>query len=278
MEFFNPIEWFKKFIAELVSEFGNMAFDLLGDFMLKPTDFTKYPRVEILYDFSFALASSLAIVFMGFALIKNMTQNAAGNESRSLTEIIMKGVMSFILAASAPWILDKILVGLNNAGVQYFLDKGLSFETFNKFVTHDIVSGSIAIALMIAVIIILLVIMSFQYIIRLGEYICLLAFSPIAAISVIGEDTELWSVWWRESISVVFTQLFQVALLWFALDSIGAAKELKDYLFSAGILFMIVKGPKWLRQFLYSSGSGRTAVGMAGGASKYAMYKFMMKR
>ncbi|MDF9763790.1 hypothetical protein OKW24_005686 [Peribacillus simplex] len=72
--FKSPIEWLKELIAELVKDFANMAFDWLEIFMLKPTDFTKYPKIDILYDFVFALASSLCIVFVAWAIIGIMFQ------------------------------------------------------------------------------------------------------------------------------------------------------------------------------------------------------------
>jgi hypothetical protein len=51
-------------------------------------------------------------------------------------------------------------------------------------------------------------------------------------------------------------------------------KHLEDYLFAIALMVVILKGPKYIRQFIYSSGAGKTAVGMAGGASKMAIYKY----
>ncbi|USK77775.1 hypothetical protein [Peribacillus frigoritolerans] len=105
--FKSPIEWLKELIAELVKDFANMAFDWLEIFMLKPTDFTKYPKIDILYDFVFALASSLCIVFVAWAIIGIMFNQLAGVQSRGLAEVVFKAVLAFILSASAPWLLEK---------------------------------------------------------------------------------------------------------------------------------------------------------------------------
>ena len=271
--FKSPIEWLKELIAELVKDFANMAFDWLEIFMLKPTDFTKYPKIDILYDFVFALASSLCIVFVAWAIIGIMFNQLAGVQSRGLAEVVFKAVLAFILSASAPWLLEKVLLRLNNSIVKYFLDEGLDTKMLEKFVTIPQTAG-MALSLATLTIVILFVLLGLQYIQRLGEYIVLLVTSPIAAHSIISENMDIWSIWWRESISVIFSQAFQVSLLWLILNLLTGTEKLQDYMMAIGLMVVLLKGPKYIRQFLYSSGSGKTAVGMAGGASKMVIYKF----
>ena len=271
--FKSPIEWLKELIQELVSDFANMAFDWLSLFMLKPTDFSDYPKIGTLYDFVFALASSLCIVFVAWAIIGIMFNQMAGVQSRGLAEVIFKAILAFVLSASAPWILENVLLKLNNAIVQYFLDEGLDTKTLEKFATIP-QSAGIALSLAVLTIVILFVLLALQYIQRLGEYIVLLVTSPIAAHSIISENMDIWSVWWRESVSVIFSQAFQVALLWLILNLLTGTEKLSDYIMAIGLMVVLLKGPKYIRQFLYSSGSGRAAIGAAGGASKMVVYKY----
>lgn len=271
--FKSPIEWLKEMIQELVNDFANMAFDWLELFMLKPTDFSKYPKINTLYEFVFSLAASLCIVFVAWSLLNIMFNHLAGVQSRSIAEVMTKAIMSFILAASAPWLLKEVLLRLNNAIVKYFLDQGLDTSALQEFATIPNTTG-LAIFLMAFVIVILFVLLAMQYIQRLGEYIVLLVTSPIAAQSIVTENFEIFSVWWREAISVIFSQAFQVSLLWLILNLFTGTQKLEDYLFAIGLMIILLKGPKYIRQFLYSSGAGKTAIGMAGGASKMAIYKY----
>ncbi|USK72630.1 conjugal transfer protein TrbL family protein [Peribacillus asahii] len=271
--FKSPIEWLKEMISELVKDFANMAFDWIGLFMLKPTDFSKYPFVNTAYDFVFSLASSLCIVFVAWSLLNVMLNHLAGVQSRSVAEVVTKTIFAFVLSAAAPWLLDNVLLKLNNAIVSYFLDKGLNTKALEKLVMFP-GTTSLSIVLAVAVIVVLFTLLSLQYIQRLGEYIVLLVTSPIAAYSLITENFEIWSVWWREAISVIFSQAFQVALLWMIINMLTGTEKLSDYFMAIGLMVVLLKGPKYIRQFLYSSGAGKMAVGMAGGASKMAVYKY----
>lgn len=275
--FKSPIEWLKEMIAELVEEYANMAFKWLEIFMLKPTDFSDYPNVDVLYKFVFSLSVSLSLVFLAFAFIKLLGNLLADTQSRSITEILAKSITGFILAASAPWLLENVLVKLNNVIVSYFLDKGLDMSNLKSYVKLG-GDPSLAIILISAFIVVLFVILAFQYIKRLGEFIVLVATSPIAAHSIVTDEFDIWSIWWRESVSVVFSQAFQVSLLWVFLNQLGSGKKLEDFMIAAGLMLVIITGPKYLRQMLYSSGAGRTTVGVVGGASKMAMYKYAAKK
>lgn len=271
--FKSPIEYLKEFIQDLIKDFANMAFDWIGMFMLKPTDFSKYPKIDVLYDFVSQLASSLCIVFVAWSLLMAMINHMANIQSRSVIEIVCRGMFAFVLSASAPWFLDSVLLKLNNAIVKYFLDKGLDTKTLEKFIVMKD-TAAMSLILMAAVIVVLFVLLGMQYIQRLGEYIVLLVTSPIAAHSVITENFDIWGVWWRESVSVIFSQAFQVALLWLVLNLLTGTEKLSDYMFAIALMVIILKGPKYIRQFLYSSGSGKTLVGAVGSTSKMAVYKF----
>lgn len=271
------IEGLKSIINDLVHDFANMAFDWLSMFMLTPTDFSKYPKVDVVYTFVFTLASSLCIVFVAYQLLGIMFNHLAGVKSRSISEVIFKTVLAFVLSASAPWLLENVLVRLNNAIVQYFLDTGLDTSTLEDFFTFP-PSAGLSIFVAAAIICVLFVILGLQYIQRIGEFIVILISSPLAAFSVINENYDIWSIWWREAISVIFTQSFQVALLWIILNQITDTQKLSDYMLSIGLMVVLLKGPKYLRQFLYSSGAGKVAVGMAGGSSKMAIYKYAASR
>lgn len=272
--FKSPIEWLKEAIQELIHDFANVAFDWISIFMLSPTDFSKYNKIGILYDFVFSFATSLCVVFVSWGIISSIFSAAAGVESRGLAEIFWKAFLSFALAASAPWIITEVLLAMNNQAVQYFLDRGLDTKALETFA---ILPGTSSLTMFLAALAIvgLFLLLAMQYIQRLGEYIVLVATSPIAAQSIVTEEFNVWPVWWREIISVIFSQAFQVALLWLVLNLLTGTDELEDYLYAIGLMVVILKGPRYLRQFFYSTGAGRTLVGMAGGAGKMTMYKYM---
>jgi hypothetical protein len=202
--FKSPIEYLKEMIQELVHDFANMAFDWIAIFMLKPTDFSKYPKIDFVYNSVFSIATSLCIIFVAWSLITTMFNHLAGVQSRSIAEVVSKAVLSFILSASAPWLMNNVLLKLNNAIVKFFLDRGLNTSDLETLAVIPTTAG-LAIFLMAFVIVVLFVLLGLQYIQRLGEYTVLMVTSPIAAHSIVTENFDVWSVWWREAVSVIFS-------------------------------------------------------------------------
>jgi hypothetical protein len=44
-----------------------------------------------------------------------------------------------------------------------------------------------------------------------------------------------------------------------------------------GLLLVLISGPTYLRQFLYSSGSGKAAIGAMGSMGKVAVGKYILR-
>lgn len=272
-DLFDPIKKLQEFFKDLINEFANVAWDWLELFMLKPMDFSDYKAIDTMYNFSFQLAYALAMVFLVWALLQTLFYSMADLQGRSVIEIISKSGLGFILSLSAPWLLDNALIKMNNAVVQFFLAIGLDTKAIEEFAIFP-TTATTGIILMSGVIVALFIFLGIQYIIRIGEYIVLVVTAPLAAHSIVTENFDLWSVWWREAVSVICSHCFQVALLWGILNMLTGTEKLEEYIFAAALMFPILRGPKWLRQIIYSTGTGRTAVGLAGGASKMAIYKY----
>ncbi|GAA3327079.1 hypothetical protein GCM10020331_065610 [Ectobacillus funiculus] len=96
----------------------------------------------------------------------------------------------------------------------------------------------------------LFLLLAIQYIIRTAELLIILIMSPLAAWSIMNEDLNIWSIWWREAISIVFTQSFQIMVIWLAFNNIGDAKGLQDFIVGFGFLAFCLMSPTFfLRKF-----------------------------
>lgn len=274
--FKSPIEYLNELIYSLMNEIANAAFGWLKIYLFAPTDLETYKYVSEAYDVIFALSVTLGGAFFVYNMFKLIIEKIGGYQQRRMQEVIVRMILGGTLAVLAPFLLKDVLLPINNAIVQIFLDKGLQVETFATFI---VVPGATT-AMLIAgfAMALLFLLLAIQYIIRTAELLIILIMSPLAAWSIMNEDLNIWSIWWREAISIVFTQSFQIMVIWLAFNHIGDAKGLQDFIVGFGFLAFCLMSPTFLRKFLYSTGAGRTAAGLAGGAGKSVLFRYVTQK
>ncbi|MBO9128974.1 conjugal transfer protein TrbL family protein [Bacillus sp. 165] len=272
--FKSPIEYLNELIHNLMNDIANAAFNWLGIYLFAPTDLSKYPYVSEAYDIIFILSVTMGGVFFTFNAFKIMIEKVGGYSQRGVQEVIVRTFMGGTLAVLAPFLLKDILLPLNNAIVQLFLNKGVKVEVFSVFVgvpgtaTTAVLLASLAMA-------VIFLLLAIQYIIRTIEILLILIMSPLAAWSIVNEDMNIWGVWWRETVATIFTQSMQIMIIWLAFNSIGSATELKDFVIGFGFMVFCLMGPSFLRKFLYSTGAGRKAVGLVSGSGKSILFRYV---
>lgn len=275
--FKNPIEYLKELIGGLVNDFANACFDLLKIFLFNETDFSKYPYVHELYNIVFVISISLGVVFFSYNLLKILIGNLGGYNQRSVQEVVVKTVLAGFFSMTAPFIMTSVLIPINNAIVKMFLAKGLGTDTFAKFAVLPTTAAT-SLFVCAFVMVILFIILTVQSLIRIAELLIQLAISPLVAWSMINEDMNLFNIWWREVIYTIFTQSFHVTVLWLAFNQIGDANSVGEFVVGWVALGFTLFVPKMLRKYLYSTGAGRSAVNVAGGAGKMMIYKLAARK
>ncbi|MGG1571672.1 conjugal transfer protein TrbL family protein [Fictibacillus sp. NRS-1165] len=274
---FNITDNLKELLIDLYSDFAKMSFKWLNKFMLKATDLTQYDFVKEMNMTMLILSTSMGVMFMMFALFKIQFQRWGAMQSRSTQEVFVKTIFATLFATSAPWLFTEVLLKTANSITMMAVNKGITTKTM-KDLTESPGDASLAIVLTITVIAFMFVVLLFQYVRRIGEILILTAFSSIAAYTLINDEMNVFPMWWRECTIIAIQQPFQVWSLWLAFNYIGTGKELEDYCIAIGILSLVLSGPGWLRNFLYSTGAGRTLANAAGGAGKMVLAKYVSKK
>ncbi|MCU6603825.1 hypothetical protein OCO53_25630 [Peribacillus frigoritolerans] len=267
------IEILQEIIHAYVKIMADAAFSWLKIYLMEPTDFEKYGFIGEMHKWIFGLSTALGILFFVYNMTKLLTQKMGGFHNRSGSEIVVKTIMGTIFATFSPFLLNEVLLKVNNAWVNFIISKGINVDTFAKFVTFP-VTTNIAIMSAAFLLAIMFLILAIQYIVRLGELMILFLLAPIAAMTATNEDLNIWPIWWREAVAVVFQQSFQITTLWLIFNLLGGAKTLNDYILALALMVIVLKGPSVLRKFIYSSGSGRMAVGAAGGVAKATLFRY----
>lgn len=271
--FKSATEILQELIHPFVKYIADAAFAWLKIYMIQPTDFDKYGFIGDMHKWIFGISITLGILFLVYNMTKLLTQKMGGYNNRSGSEVIVKTVLGTIFASLSPFILNNVLLTINNAWVQFILDQGINVDTLTKFVSFPPTTN---VVVMVAglILTIMFLLLAIQYIVRLGEIMILFILAPLAALTFINEDMNIWPVWWREAVSVVFQQSFQITVLWLIFNLLGGAKSLNDYILAIALMVIVLKGPSVLRKFIYSTGTGRMAVGAAGGVGKAAMFRY----
>ncbi|WP_416826008.1 conjugal transfer protein TrbL family protein [Ectobacillus polymachus] len=272
--FKSPIEYVNELIHSLMSDIANAAFGWLSIYLFSPTDLTRYPYVSEAYHIVLFISVTMGGVFFIFNLFKIIIDKVGGYSQRGYQEVIVKTFLGGTLAMLAPFLLKDVLLPINNAIVEIFLNKGIRVETFSKFVS---LPGAGATSLLLAglCMAIIFLLLAIQYVIRTVELLILFIMSPLAAWSIVNEEMNIWSIWWRETIATVFTQSLQIMIIWISFNSIGDAANLQDFVIGFGYMVFCLTGPSFLRRFLYSTGAGRKAVDAVGSTGKAVMIRYV---
>lgn len=271
--------WINGYLIDLMEGFLNGAWKWLSVFMLSPTSFSNQEQGVIGDTQQWIMVSAVGIstLFMIFAFMKELTKKMGGYSNRSNSEILSKGVLSVAFAYTAPWMLIGILLTVANAISSIFLNKNINIDTLKNLMT---ISQSADSALVITVFLMTITIlwMMFQYIVRFGHMMVLWVLAPFAATTMINEEMNIFPAWWREACALVFMQPLQLMILYFIVNLVGDGKNIEDYYLAIGLMIVLIFSPGWLRKYLFSTGSGKTMMNAAGGASRMAMYRLITKR
>ena len=218
-------------------------------------------------------------MFFTYHMMKIMFAGIMGQNSRTVGELTFKSAMGLAFASFSPYLLTEILLKINNGIVEFVISKGVNTDTMQKYLDiGNPQSASFTLMCTIFVLTILYVILCFQYLIRTGQLMLIYVAAPFVATTMINEDMNLWPIFWRETLSVIFMQSVQIILLWLIFNMLGGAKSIFDFFGVISLMIVLIMGPAILRRFLYSTGAGSMAVGAAGGVAKHAMMKYATKK
>ncbi|SFD18512.1 hypothetical protein SAMN04488168_12342 [Bacillus sp. 491mf] len=280
---------FTELLTDITKGAGESVLKWINWFLLDPQTYQN-PTVDTVVDFFKWLAVMLAIAFMIYHVLQAMLLVNITGDRTYAKEKVASLIQAMVLIAILPWVIEKLLQ-LCEGICKYFTNKGIDFEhsAIGKWLTTGSPDSELAkimglnpqsavafIAIFSLAFVILFLVIAFQALKRMGEFAFLVATSPIAAISLVNNEMNAFPVWWREMLAVIFTQVVQVVLLYLIVNCF-ATLQLKFIALGMGLCLVLISGPTYLRQFLYSTGSGKAMVGAIGSMGKVATAKFILR-
>lgn len=264
-------------IYDFTIEVLNEAFKMITNFIIMDTDIDKYVNVNRYMKYIYITAGSLLAVIIIWDIIKQMSGNVLNTEEKSLSTLILRTLWAASFIYFLPFSLINFILPINNYAVQFLQDYGITYSLDNVAKTiigaiQDVNTVHLTSSLILGISCLILgIVAGIRYVEIVISYIT----APFVAISMINNG-EAVSIWFRETISIVFTQTIHVFLLQFLLSLILVKSFFAIWL-AIGIVVVMVRGPAILRKYLYRTGTGSATVAAAGSASRMAAMRMMLK-
>jgi|GEM_PF-2778331 len=275
----NPIETINKaivgFLVSIATGFASWAFGLLGDLVVAQTDISKIPNISTFISWAKYSAGSLIIFFFIKRIVEGLRDNATGEGEPNYAEMIGSTAVSMALV----WVIPEVvytLIRVNNQIVQAITSIGIKVDgDYGVAIIEDMVGPNPTLAVihivLIAIIwVICVVIFAIMGAVRYVELGILLIMGPIAATGY-ANRSQIVGTYMTEAVAIIFTQVAHVILAYWIIQW-SAIGDFWGLLSAIGAVFVSIKGPQVLRQYIYNSGTGSAV----GNISRMAIYRKMM--
>lgn len=267
---------------------------LLEAILINPSDV----QSEILTSLSVTINSIitiLAICIVVYKLLEGMKRNAEG-EGDSPGYYISQTVLSGLLVAVLPWLVT-IMTNISYAlAGQFIADGSNSFLTtiedwkdvtqaenelgeIMPFLVGGVGTSVVITVLFMAMLLIFAVVFIFQFVQRIADLIILQLLAPVVAVSVLADENNFVPVWWRELLAISVQLPLQVACFYTGVNFLFSPNvEVSSFLIGVGFLIITIKSPSFIRSMVYSTGSGRAAMGGMSTGTKMLMKKVFLSK
>lgn len=251
--------------------------EALGYLMITPSfDDPSMTYVKLTMQHFQIIAGCLLVLTFGFRLFKIKVGAVTGGQTEPLPDMIFRALMSAAMIPGLPYFLDW-LINVNRALIEYIQARGVDLTKSLNLLSFPDGSGILLLVAFI-IFIVALIGLTVSNAIRIAELCILYVFAPIMAVSYTGKG-ETFQIWITQAISVTFTQALQFFLVGLSMNMVGELNATKWWTLIApiGAIVVAIRGPQLLKQYIYSSGVGGFATGMAQSATSGAIYARMMK-
>lgn len=238
-----------------------------------------------------SLISSIAVCIFAFKMVQVMKQNAEGN-AESPGYYVAQLLPSALLVGALPWLVDimtKISYSatraLMNTGKKSYLETIKEWSSLKKgkegfkemLGSMGTMAGSqVMFILFILLILIFTIVFIFQFVSRIADLVIMKLVAPLVAVSLLADENNYVSVWWRELLAISIQLPLQVFTFFGGINMFfGAKLNVGTLLLGIGFFIITVKSPSFIRSMVYSTGSGRMATGMAGSSAKLLVRKML---
>lgn len=264
---------FQNILIDLANQAFEVMKDMLEIFILKPGDLLQNATINTFFNLIKGVSWSLATVFLIYQCLRIYVLSLADGDRSELKKLLPKIFLIPVFMMSLPWGVEAILT-LSGDFSRGFLSvpsvdqDGAAVVGFAAiYLLFMGATNSLFIVILALVFLALLAVFAFQQCLRFAELAFLVVSGPIAIMSILNQEFNLFPSWWRHLLSVAFTQSVQYLLIMMAIKLATGTNPFKgEYMGifgSIGCMVLVIKSPAFIREFMYSTGAGSKAAGMA---------------
>lgn len=271
----------QEFLLNIVQGAINYSIQQLQVFIVDPQTILNDPTISSFYVYAYGFFSTLLTVIFLYKMVEYLA--LADPESRgAIKGKLANLVFTIAFAFSFKWIFQYLLL-FNNWFIEGLLNGySLSFDTF-KYDQTKIQEATINLTFMVIlclIIAILFFVLLIQMAIRFAELGFSFAIAPIIIATNLSDDINLLPGFWKNLLSLIFTQSIQILITLFMLKffSNGSIWDPQKIMYGIGFMILAVKSPHIVKELMYSSGAGRTVSGIGTGAAATVIKTAWMRR
>lgn len=262
--------WFK----DLVTSAINPVFDMLGTSLLATPRLDQAPRVSGLWTASATVANSVFVLFVlagGLIVMGHQTVQT----SYTLKDIAPRLVIAVVLSNTSLLLVGQAIAlanGLSGALLGEGVDAEQAAGQLKKIVVHALNPTDVGafIVLVIFWVVLLALILTIIYIVRIMLTILLIAAAPLAlACHALPQTEPIAKLWWRAFSGVLAIQVAQALVFitamrvllttdmvsWFGVRTPG---DQLDLWIAMCLLYILVRIPSWISRQVWRGGLSRS--------------------
>lgn len=252
----------------------NPVFDMLGTSLLATPQLDQAPRVSGLWTGSLVVANTVFVLFVlagGLILMGHQTLHTSYTVKDIAPRLVVAMVLSNVSLLLVGHAID-FANGLSAALLGPGVDPDAAAGQLKKIIVHSInpVDVGIFLVLVSAWAVLLGLILTFIYVIRIMLTIVLIAAAPLALMCHALPQTEhLAKLWWRAFAGVLAIQVTQALVFitamrvvfttdmvsWFGVRTPGAQLDLW---ITVCLLYILVRIPSWISRQVWQGGLSRS--------------------
>jgi len=260
------LNFFEKVFVDLFDSIFIFLADIIFSHDNMPSFFTN------LYGVFVAVGSGVLIAIVLFRVITSLMINQAYGGSNQVTasEILIKTIMASAMIPLMPFILlfivGKIVYPLGEWMFLSISDSAATtvMQNLRAGDMGEFLSAKVMMVIILGFIAIAVTVFTIKMCIYHADLILLQVLSIWAAISILAEDNNYSSVWWREVLAQVTTIVVQIAIMAGLVELLTNEITWWSFMLILGFSVLLIRGPSVTRHMWYATGSSKVMIGQAG--------------
>lgn len=258
---FNIGDSINKYISDSIQDFLKSTFKAISNILFKQGAMPDF--FNTLYNVFIGMGASVMTIIVLYKIVEYMLQVSTGTNDTPLSEILTRTVKASAMIVITP-VLLKILVGeiayplgdwMFNQVAKNASDSAINFlssDTLGSILGKGIVFLTVLGFVTVAVIVFFIKMCVYH-----AELIVYQISSVWAAISMVTDNMDIMTEWWKGLLMMIISILMQTALIVGITEILIHTATWYNFMLLIGFCYLIIKGPDLLKRMWYGTGTSR---------------------